>query len=105
MPSLDRVLDSVDAHPHLTLLDHALAHFQLLLIERDTLFLRIARAAGRPGICRRSVDRVKPTENAHDSIVVARRGVYDQNRIAAPEPLRNRWESSSGNPCRFMLSH
>jgi hypothetical protein len=36
---LHRVLDGVDADPHATVLYHALADLQLLLVDRNNLFL------------------------------------------------------------------
>src|SRR4051812_1437493 len=46
---LDRTLDGVGMHPHTALLDDTLADLQLLLIDRDYLFLHLGRTASRGG--------------------------------------------------------
>ena len=46
---LDRLFDGVRMHPDAALLDDTLADLQLLLIDRDYLFLHLGRAASRGG--------------------------------------------------------
>src|SRR5206468_1203274 len=99
----------IDAHPHMTLFDHALANFELFLVNGDHLFLSASRAHPRlrsaiipgclSGTCARpaglaplssmlvDIDRVEALKHLHHVIVLARGHLNDQHRMTASETL------------------